>query len=1088
MGSYCKKTNRSDNLSLKMMTQDLSRKVKTLLFAFTILSGFLAAPQARAQEEAGDDPALKDYYLGNGSYNRKLYTVAITYYEAFLKAQANHAKADLGRRGLALSFYALKQYEKAMPHLAALLAKPKLDASISRERLIMLQGQCMMLTGKKDDAKQLFVAEIGNLKADAYRAGALAAICDVSFGKSEWPDVQKWSAQLLAAKPSPEQAARGYYQQGYALYQLKNPDAAIAVLGKIGALKANKLWSTRADYLLGECYNLLNQYDKAEAAFVAAFPGLTGNDATECRYRLGLTRFVLKKYKEASTDLEAYLAAAPKDSPRAPQAKLYIARSQLELKDFVKSKALFEELSAGNDEIAARASLWLARVHTRKGDSFALAADALGKAVEKFKDSPVTDDLQFDYANALMARDEPDWKTALGLLQAIEARAKFPQMAEVLSQRAVCQHKLADYAGSLASNDAFLANHGEHKLAADARFMRAENLFLLNRLDEAAKAYGDFVSKHPEHGNNLSASFRLAQIHHDQGLWAECLAIAAPMLAEKPEGRLFEQLPFIVGDCQFRQQKWAEAIQGLQAFLTPRLASAAGKVDANVDTALMQLAVAYDRLDQKDLALKHLSILINDLPGASPQLPLALAEQGRLAFEQGDLKLARKALEQFLTIDSKDVEPFKKGAPAQRARVNYYLGWVESSEGKHEQASQRFGEVVKIDAQHALAPDAALQQGIAWVNAENFAAAAKHFPEMLARYPKHEKLPRLVYYAGLSLSRQKQWDAAKVHFQRVADTFADSEFADQALYEWAWCERRSERNAEAIKLYDRLLAAHAASPLAIKVQSELAELNLESGAQDKVIAQLTKTLTTVKDAGLREDIRYQLASAHFSKGDHKTAAAQFEQLLADYPQSKLLASILFQAGESRLKLGDTAPARDHFAKAAVASGAPPNLAESIGMRLAETRALTNQHAEAQKAYSEFLVKFPESRWKRNAQFGLAFALESAGESEKAIPEYKKLLADPKIDLWTVRGRYQIGECYFNLQKYEEAVGEFVNVEINYKQYPSWQAKAVLEMARVLIAQKKNAQAAERLKDVITRYPKEKAATVAQQYLDELRAK
>ena len=53
-----------------------------------------------------------------------------------------------------------------MPHLAALLAKRDLDASISRERLVMLQGQCLLLTGKKDEAKTLFVAEIANLKAD----------------------------------------------------------------------------------------------------------------------------------------------------------------------------------------------------------------------------------------------------------------------------------------------------------------------------------------------------------------------------------------------------------------------------------------------------------------------------------------------------------------------------------------------------------------------------------------------------------------------------------------------------------------------------------------------------------------------------------------------------------------------------------------------------------------------------------------------------------------------------------------------------------------------------------------------------------
>jgi TolA-binding protein len=551
------------------------------------------------------------------------------------------------------------------------------------------------------------------------------------------------------------------------------------------------------------------------------------------------------------------------------------------------------------------------------------------------------------------------------------------------------------------------------------------------------------------------------------------------MLQNKPEGRLFEQLPFIVGDCQFRQENWQGAIEGLQMFVGPRLGSDSGKAEPNVDTALMQLAVAHDRLDQKDLAMKNLAVLVGEMPGASPQLPLALVEQGRLAFENGDLKLARKALEQFLTIDATGAEPFKKGAPAQRPRVNYYLGWVEATEGKHDAAAQRFGEVLKIDAKHALAADAALQQGVAMVNAEKFDVAANHFNAMLGSYPKHEKLPRIAYYAGLSLARLERWSEAKNHFKRVVDEFGDSEFADQALYEWAWCERRSERVVEAIKIYERLLGSHAESPLAVKVQSELAELNLASGAQDKVIEQLTKALGSVKDVALREDIRYQLATAHFRKGDHKTAAAQFEQLLKDYPKSKLIASILFQAGESRLKLGETVPAREHFRNAAAATGAPPGLAESIAMRLAETHALTNHHADAQNAYRDFLKRFPDSRWQRNAQFGLAFAM--------AITEYKKLLSGEKVDLWTVRGRYQIGECYFNLQEYDKAIGEFVSVEINYQQYPSWQAKSILEMARVLIAQKKNEQAAERLKDVITRYPKEKAATVAQQYLDELRS-
>ncbi|SVD06159.1 uncharacterized protein METZ01_LOCUS359013, partial [marine metagenome] len=311
------------------------------------------------------------------------------------------------------------------------------------------------------------------------------------------------------------------------------------------------------------------------------------------------------------------------------------------------------------------------------------------------------------------------------------------------------------------------------------------------------------------------------------------------------------------------------------------------------------------------------------------------------------------------------------------------------------------------------------------------------------------------------------------------DNHPKSKLADQALYEWAWAERARKRDKEATALYEKLLADHPKSPLVVKVQSEMAELNLDVGAQEKVIADLTATLETLEDESLKEPIHIQLASAHFKKGDHEIAAEKFERLLVAYSNSKLRASMLFQAGESRLKLKEAVVARDHFAAANKTSGMDEELAETVMMRLGETQAITGQHKEAAKTYRTFLGRFKESKWLRNAQFGLGFALENGDNSKAAIGEYQKLFVDQKkVDLWTVRGRFQTGECYFNMQQYDQAISEFVNVEINFKKYPSWQAKSVLEIGRVLLAQKKREEAVQRFKDVITRYGKEKAAVVA----------
>ena len=139
-----------------------------------------------------------------------------------------------------------------------------------------------------------------------------------------------------------------------------------------------------------------------------------------------------------------------------------------------------------------------------------------------------------------------------------------------------------------------------------------------------------------------------------------------------------------------------------------------------------------------------------------------------------------------------------------------------------------------------------------------------------------------------------------------------------------------------------------------------------------------------------------------------------------------------------------------------------------------------------------MQQYRQSQWRRNARYGLAQALEKQMRYPQAIGEYSQLLpkADQKnvrLDKWMVQARYQMGECYFNLRKYDKAMAEFVSVDTNAQGYPDWQAKSVFEIGRVLLAQKKREDAVERFKEVITRFGKQKAAIAARQILEQLRS-
>lgn len=1099
-----------------------------VLFAAPLCPPTLTLAQDTPAQDAPADPALELYYAANASYNRKLYPIAVGQFQQFLKQHGNHDKANQARYGLALSYFALKQSDKALPELQRLLDTKGLDKTIDRGRVTLLHAQCLINTGKHDEAIKRLTDAAQSLPDKAHRAGAMAAAIDLYFAKEDWEQTVAWSQKLSKAEPTSAQSIRAGYQQGMALYRLGRTGEAIKTLdtARASAAEAKSAgWVTRLDQLLSHCHLGAGDLAKAESALQSALAGLEGEQADDARYRLAAIKYQQGKYPEAKADYEAFIEStkdAGADQPRAREARFRVARCLMEAGSSKQADDGFRRLLNRDDEVAARSLLWRSRVLTRdtnRKNRYTEAANLLKAAQGKpwyrsgFEPAPgqapgtAVADIDYELANALMLQQKPDWDQAAQLLRRVEQRRPdYRHLPEVLSQRAVCEHKLGKYDDSLRTTDAFLKRFDDDELAGDVRFHRAENLYMLRRLDDALGTYRAFIDAHPEHRDRLAAEFRIAQVHHHEARPAESNKLAVPLLAKAPEGELFARLSFLVGDNHFRQAQWQASIQPFEDFLEDRVQKPTGlqkggKVNraANVDDALVQLGVAYTHLGKKDEAIACFDILSRGYGDDSPHHPLALAELGKLLYEKGELDRARGVLWAFVDRHDKNNKLFRgDSARAELGRVHYYLGWVESGKGRYDQAAEHFNKAAGTAGQRKgikgmpLDADAALQRGIALVNAKQYKDAANHLRGVAGKYKGHPHIGLVTYYTGLAYARAEDWNQAANYFKQVAERWPDAGFADKAVYEWAWCERARQRKPQAIERYELLLDKYQESPLAVKVQSELAELNLDAGAQDEVIAKLTQTLKQTDDPALLYELNYQLANAYFKKRDHERAAPIFEGLIPNAKDNPLLPSILFQAGEARLALTETQPAREHFLAASKVKDTPKQLAESIRLRLGETQNMTGQHREAAATYNDFLRKYPDSEWKRNAQYGYAFALEKQEQYSKAIQAYQKLLPgaekNQKMDKWMVQARYQIGECYFNTQDYDKAIAEFVSVDANARGYPGWRAKAVLEIGRVLLSQGKDEQAEARMKEVITRFPQTTAAQVAQKYLDELRAR
>ena len=337
---------------------------------------------------ASADPALKKYFTANAAYNRKLYSVATTQFENFLKVHSSHPKADLALRGLALSHYALKQYNEAIPCFSKLISKNNLDKTINRERIIILQGQCLLQSSQKSKAKDLFTNEVQSLTNPIYKNSALAFIIDISFGNSNWDDVVKWTSIIKNSKPTPDQLTRAIYQMGFAYYQKDQITEAIKALNSSSDNKISDKWKTRISYLLGECHSKNKQLEEAEKSFSIALEGMAKEEAKECHFRLGVTRFLMAKYEQALANFDIFLKENQDlQDPKFRQATLYKGRIYYELKKYLEAETELQKLTQANDDLSAQANLWIARVFSNGKNDHEKSAEILSSSLTKFKQS-----------------------------------------------------------------------------------------------------------------------------------------------------------------------------------------------------------------------------------------------------------------------------------------------------------------------------------------------------------------------------------------------------------------------------------------------------------------------------------------------------------------------------------------------------------------------------------------------------------------------------------------------------------------------------------------------------------------------------
>jgi TolA-binding protein len=339
---------------------------------------------------------------------------------------------------------------------------------------------------------------------------------------------------------------------------------------------------------------------------------------------------------------------------------------------------------------------------------------------------------------------------------------------------------------------------------------------------------------------------------------------------------------------------------------------------------------------------------------------------------------------------------------------------------------------------------------------------------------------------AIAVARQEHFEDALQLIERCNADQLDPTLASALLYEQAWSLHRLKRDEEAAKAYRQLLARESVGSLRLHALLELAGIEIEA-RRHKAAAELLRRLHTLLEQpsadaprDLREQAIYSLAVCEFELQRFSEAADLFTRLLDEFPDSELIASASYFCGEALFRLERHERAVAHLSRVVDDFPADPAYSAAL-LRLGESLSVLQRWARAERTFSRFLERFPDSDQCFQAQFGLGWTRENQQRYDEAIDAYRKVV-DEHEGPTAARAQFQIGECLFAKNEYEDAAGELLKVDILYA-YPEWSAAALYEAGRCFEKLAKHIEARQQFKQVTEKYADTNWGRLAAQRLD-----
>lgn len=843
------------------------------------------------------------YQEGQTLFQQKAYAAAVPPLKAFVR----HIDAD----GKPLPYSAERMEAEYMLVCAAYELNDaqslnKLQAYLEEypdtpyaNRIFALMASVHFFEGDYDAALAMFNASrldlLGNEERDdmTYRL----ATCYLKTGNVK--EAAIWFETLRST--SKKYAADCTYYISYIRYTQQRYDEALT--GFL-SLQDNSKYRALTPYYIAEIYLIKKNWDKAEIVaqnYLSAYPN---NEYTGEMYRvLGVADYHYGKYQDAMQAFEKYLENNKSEAPRrdalymlglsyyhtrvyskaastlgevttendalAQNAYLHMGLSYLQMADKTKARMAFEQAAASNADMQVKeqaAYNYALCIHETSYSAFGESVTVFEKFLNEFPNSRYA-----DKASSYLVEVYMNTRSYEAALKSIE-RIAHPGTAILEAKQKILFHlgtqsfANTQFSEAIGYFDRSVAL-GQYNLQtkADALYWRGEAYYRLNRMQEAARNFNEYLSLTPDRSSETFALayYNLAYIsfHEKDYSLARDRFQKFIQLDKGGNPTALADAYNRTGDCYLHVRSFDEAKQYYTK--AENMGTPAG------DYSYYQLALVAGLQKDYDGKVALLNRLATKYP-TSPYAVNALYEKGRSYVQTKNSQQAIAAFKELL-------EKYPESPVSRKAAAEIGLLYYQNDE--YDRAIDAYKHVVTQYPGSEEARLAMRDLKSIYVDAnrvDEFAALAAQMPGAI-RFDANEQ-DSLTYIAAEKVYMKGDIAPAKASFVRYLQSYPNGAFSLNAHY-YLCTIGKEQKDEEAVLEHAGKLMEYPDSPYAQEALIARAEILFNRKQFDLALAdykQLKAKATTAERRQLAAT--GMLRSAAMMKDDVETISAATDLL------------------------------------------------------------------------------------------------------------------------------------------------------------------------------------------------------------------